>query len=288
MNNFFKREAFTLGWTITINAIVAGISLYVSKNSNNISADSAFFAFTAVSSISIIMYIFKIEIVKYINEQSYIYTLVEKMKDKELRSIGFEQLNTFKHQLSVLSQGTITGNHSFMFEFVINKLKSISSTMHATHVATSENEMKQWFGNELFIIKNYYKLNVEIVKKKKEVKRIFILSKDKFFKGRQLNDYAKEVIKMHIADKIDVYLAWKEEIEQHDLCEDFVIVDDDCVYINSPTGEIFSEKWSIIVKKQENEIQAYRKKYKQIKHLSIPLKNPLTIDSDICSYIRTA
>jgi len=117
-----KHELVSFIWAILVNVSLGVIVLVMGKFSNAISEEIEFLTVALISSITVLLYIYKNEIVNSIIEQS-VYQLVEKIEDHEMRNIGIEQLRLCKQRLLELTHGTINSSNIDLFDIFTQKLK---------------------------------------------------------------------------------------------------------------------------------------------------------------------
>jgi hypothetical protein len=261
MRKFFKNEWLAVIWMLAINLLLALVVLTVDWFlPGEIPEGVEFLSVAIVVSLTAALFATKNDIVARIEKQLDIYRLLESIEDDELREIGEEKLQLCKRQLAELSRGVISGPSTDLLELLARKIRN-ANHIKVSHVAITPDEVHGWKTTPT--ANNYYQSNLRLLKTGKSVERVFVLRRRSFIdkKTGAFDSLTREIIEGQENDGIKIYIVWEENIADRNLWEDFVIIDNELVYINEPTGTVFAGGWRTLIKKNKQDIELYRKKY---------------------------
>jgi hypothetical protein len=279
MRKILRSEWLAVIWMLAINLLLALVVLTVGwLFPEEIPEGVEFLSVAIVVSLTAALFATKNDIVNRIEKQLDVYRLLESIEDDELRELGEERLQFCKRQLSELSRGIISGPSTDLLELLARKIRK-AHHIKVSHVAITPDEVHGWQIEPT--ANNYYQSNLRLLKEGKVVERVFVLRRRSFIDKTtgEFDSLTKKIIEGQEHDGVNVYVVWEESIADRNLWEDFVIIDNELIYINEPTGTVFAGGWKTLIKKNKEDVELYQKKYNALvsnygQPLEIALKVP--------------
>ena len=264
MQHDLRKRHVALGaeiWALIINLAVALLVIILGQASDSVSAAVQVIAVAVVTSLTLVMLAFKHDILSTVTDHLELYRSASSIADRELQRVAFDRIRECARQVDEISRGILNGSSEELYRVLARKILTATSGIRATHVATSSEEVKLWHAPAP---SHYYDMNKHLIGDGKSVERAFILRKSVFIRDGHFDPESAAVIRSQIADGVQVYLIWEEDIRDPSLWQDYIIVDDDLVMINEPTGATFGAGWRTWIAKGREEAATFATRFEAL------------------------
>ena len=144
--------------------------------------------------------------------------------------------------------------------------------IRAAHVSITPQEVKLWKDPAP---SHYYEMNKELIRKQRVVERAFVMRKREFIRDGQFDEESAGIIKSQVSDGVHVHIVWEEDIRDQTLWQDYIIVDDDLVMINVPTGSTLIAGWRTSIVKGIEHTAPFVAKFEKL--ISCHGRDPKTV-----------
>ena len=232
-------------------------------------------AVLVIASVSLVLLVFKNDVIDKVDEKLRIYQLFEGIDDKDLREMGTDYINLCCTKLEELSRGVLKAQSSELLSFLGEKVANARVGVRATLVVETPESLGRWMNPPA---SNYYEINKVVAQSGRKFQRIFIVSRDRFFREGFFDLTAGQIILKQKEDGLEVYIVYEEDLQNLKVREDFVIVDRELVHIND-TGAVTLGGWRTRVSKNRVEVAEYEKKFDTLLAYAQKPERIISIDS---------
>lgn len=222
--------------------------------------------------ISVAAYIWalKWEINRELRDKLSLYTLLESIEDEDLYERGKEAIEECRVKLEDLSKGVLRFEPGHSFRYLMELTRSAKKHIRLTHPVLDERQLGVW---QAGVEDQWYQRNVDLARRGVLVERFFILSRAGTTDGTsgKLKPGISAVLQKQAQDGIKVHVLWLDEIDDPDLCREFLVVDENVVFQASQSWlGVYSDS---IVYRRKFDIERYIEIFEALRARAHPLSD---------------
>jgi hypothetical protein len=270
--SFREGPAAAEVWALLINVVVALVITLIGKTSGAVPTAIQTIAIVIVPAVTLVVLVFKHDVLAKMTSRLELYRAAFAITDSELQAVALDRIKTCANQIGELSNGVLNGSPEELYSVLARKILHARAGIRAAHVSITPQEVKLWNDPAP---SHYYEMNKELIQKHRVVERAFVMRKHEFVRDGKFDTECAAVIRRQVSDGVKVHIVWEEDIRDQSLWQDYIIVDDDLVMVNEPTGSTLIAGWRTSIVKGSERVSTFVSKFEKL--IASHGRNPATI-----------
>jgi len=257
---------------IAATVVLALLSLVIPA----ISLEGTFIVASLGISIALGTFLLKREITTQIDEKFELYGLLNKIKDDDLRRLGYLVVSEAQERMRKLGKGIMELGTDEVYSTAIAKMRATKKGEIVLAIHTSQEGIEYLYAwKDVIPLNNYFLENKKAIQRGVKIERVFVTRKSNVIDPQNgiVDGKALRILKEHQAAGVDVTVAWMEDVLDTSLVEDYIIFVNSVVETHQMALD--GRYHQVTLRRDKQEINLYIDRFKKLKNHGRPLEQVL-------------